>query len=60
MQGLTRDTAQAQKLWSPKTEEKRSPEIPDRAEPGEIVSERKAPKERSESSPSNPVGEVLR
>ncbi len=38
MQGLTRDTAMAQKLWNPKTAQKSEPEIPDRADPGVIES----------------------
>ncbi len=60
MQGLTRDVAQAEKHWNPKTEPKGAPEIPVRSEPGEIESERTSVKTRTEASPDNPVGKVLR
>jgi len=38
MQGITRDTAMAQKLWNPKTTPKPEPEVPDRSDPGVIES----------------------
>ncbi len=60
VQGHTRDTAQAQKHWSPKVVVKDAPEIPERSDPGPIDSERSKTRSHVERTSQNPKGKVLR
>ena len=53
MQGITRDTAMAQKLWEPKVDTRIEAEIPDRDDPGEIEVERKRERNSADRGSGN-------